>query len=95
MGGRIGKGSDPPTDRRSRCKGAYTRGGGSRVGLPLPRDSNGKLQDQSGGVWGGGQKQHKPITSRVHPRTREQGNWKGSKLMSGGFGLLDNPRQLG
>ena len=25
MGGRIGKGSDPPTDRRPRCKGAYTR----------------------------------------------------------------------
>ena len=25
MGERIGKGSDPPSDRRCRCKGAYTR----------------------------------------------------------------------
>ena len=67
MGGRIGKGSDPPIVARG-----LTRGGGSG-GLPLPRDSDGKRHDRGAGVWGGGQKQHKPITSRIHPRG---GNWK-------------------
>ena len=73
MEGRIGKGSDPPTDRRCRCKGAYTRAAVGRGDYHSPgtRIESCTAEAQESGAADRNSTNRSPVEY-----THARGNWK-------------------